>query len=662
MKFLKSFSAVCMAFLMILCVCTDILKKNDDQKVDVPPPTPTGINALYDTVHGRVFLTWNAVAAADLAGYIVYRTDPSSSTQLRLNDSLIVDTVFNDTLFKNPSDTAERIVTYRVKAQDKAGHESDYYSDPITVIAPSPSALHTTIALKILNHSGDFARIYDTITIGATYQNAGRQNMRLQWFAGRKDSLVKTVSDTARSGGDTIALSWSDTGLKSIYVAITDRSLAVWWVSVAVVIARDIPVVNAGKDSGVWVGDTIALHGAETQRFGKVAKWEWKLGSGNWTVCSGPDTVFIAPVSEHIVVCSLAVTDDIGTRVAAEKKITVYQHLLAIADGWDHNVFLKTDGTAWTCGHNHDGQLGDGTFTDQIVPVKVMSDVGGIFAGSSQTLFIKTDNSLWACGFSKLGNGSVTGGPTPVKVMSDVLSVAEGSNHNLVLKTDGSVWACGDNSHYQLGIVSENAVVTPVHVMDSVQSIAAGFNHCLALKTNKTLWAWGQNWNGQCGTGATLESAIYPVQVLTGVQAISAGSSHSLALKTDGTLWACGFNGQGQLGNGTTKDTSRFIQIATNVKTIVAGVENSMFLKTDGSLWACGYNTSGQLGDATAVSQTTPVRIMDNVQRFAPAYTHTLFLKTDGTVWACGDNTYGQFGDGTVAPRMTPGRIVPLLK
>jgi len=658
MKFVKSLPLACAAALAVLCNCSDILKKNDDQKVDAPPPAPIDLTVSYDTAHGCVLLTWKAVRVSDEAGYIIYRDDPSSSNPLRLNDSLVTDTLYRDTLFRNPTDTVERIVTYSLKTQDKAAHESEEFSDPVTIIALPPSALRTSISMKIINGSGDSARVGDMVSIAASYRNAGRQIVALQWFVGRKDSLVKTVLDTAYRGGDTIALSWPDTSLKRVYIAITDRSSAVWWDSATVFIMRDMPVVNAGKDTGVWINDTVHVHGTETQRFGSVAAWAWKLGWGSWVTCGGPDTFFIVPDAEGPLSCSLAVTDDYGNRSFDEKIVTVYQHLLAVSAGWDHTVLFKADSTVWTCGHNHDGQLGDGTNTDRLIPVKVMTGARAVIAGFFQTMVIKSDNSLWACGLCQIGPG----GPTPVKVLANVRSAAIGGSHTLVLKTDGSVWACGDNSHYQLGIVSQNPVTTPTHVMDSVQSIAAGNNHSLALKTNNTLWAWGQNWNGQCGNGKTLETAIYPVQVLNGVQAIGAGSSHSLALKTDGTLWACGINQQGQLGNATTIDTSLFVQVASGVHSIAAGINNTFFLKTDGSLWACGYNTSGQLGDATTANQPVPVRIMDAIQSFVPVYTHSLFLKTDGTLWACGDNTYGQFGDSTLTPRKTPGRILPPLR
>jgi alpha-tubulin suppressor-like RCC1 family protein len=43
----------------------------------------------------------------------------------------------------------------------------------------------------------------------------------------------------------------------------------------------------------------------------------------------------------------------------------------AIAPGDYHTAALKSDGTLWAWGRNDYGQLGDGTYVDQISPIQV---------------------------------------------------------------------------------------------------------------------------------------------------------------------------------------------------------------------------------------------------------------------------------------------------
>merc|ERR1712176_1154591 len=50
----------------------------------------------------------------------------------------------------------------------------------------------------------------------------------------------------------------------------------------------------------------------------------------------------------------------------------------AISAGGDHSMVLKTDGSVWTAGYNHVGQLGDGTTTDKDGFVMVVPSAGDV--------------------------------------------------------------------------------------------------------------------------------------------------------------------------------------------------------------------------------------------------------------------------------------------
>ena len=625
-------------------------------------PVPSGLSASYDTLHGCSVLKWNPVAFTDLAGYVIYRNDTASTTPVRLNDKLVTDTGYIDTIFADLMDTANYTFTYRIKAQDNNANLSTVFSNAFTVDAPSPTRVRTFITWKFLNTIGDSASINDTVSVIASYKNSTRKNVRLQWFADRNDSLVRTVNDTSFFGSDTMRFWWRDASAKKIFVAMTDQSSTTWWDSATVKIVQDVPVVDAGNDTIVVINDTAHLHGAATQRFGTIVKWEWKIDSGSWNPISGPDTFFIVPLTEQTVMCSLAVTDDDGNRAVDEIKIIVFITVKNVAAGVNHSMILKTDGTAWACGSNYNGQLGDGSGTNQPTPVQVMSDVKSLAAGSSFSLFLKTDATLWACGHNalgQLGDGTTTNQPTPVQVMGDVKSMAGGGTYSLFLKTDGTLWTCGHNDFGQLGDSTTTNRVPPMQVMNDVQSIAAGECHTLILKTDATLWVCGFNMYGQLGDGTTTNRAI-PVQIMSDVKSMAAGRYHSLILKTDGTLWACGDNRDGQLGDGSMTSQNTPVQVMNDVQDIAAGKSNSMIFKTDGTLWFCGDNGYGQSGNGEGGKIPRPVQVMSGVKNMASGWEHSLILKTDGTLWACGYNADGELGDGTVTGKSTPVRIVPL--
>jgi len=264
-------------------------------------------------------------------------------------------------------------------------------------------------------------------------------------------------------------------------------------------------------------------------------------------------------------------------------------------DGWGgFCLAVLGDGRVVSWGDNRSGQLGDGTTTTRLVPVLVkgipdpvvaVTCGGGALSygtgGAPASSYALTDKGeVWAWGYNgqgQLGDGTTTTRLTPVKsLISDVVAIAAGSSgipygtytivggHVLALKKDGTVWAWGLNNAGQLGDGTTTNRATPVQVanLNQVVAIAAGGmgwyrspmgGHSLALKADGTVWAWGLNNAGQLGDGTTTNRAT-PVQVssLTDVVLIGAGAFHSVAVKKDGTVWAWGGNVYGELGDGTT--------------------------------------------------------------------------------------------------------------
>jgi len=302
----------------------------------------------------------------------------------------------------------------------------------------------------------------------------------------------------------------------------------------------------------------------------------------------------------------------------------VATNVTVIAGGFYHSLFLKSDGSLWGMGWEMNGQLGNGTLGSapyfstnrpgQIVATNVTAIAGGFY----HSLFLKSDGSLWGMGndyAGQLGDGTGFVHLSPEQIVaSNVVAIAAGQTHSLFLKSDGSLWAMGSNLYGQLGNGTYNGTNLPEQiVISNVVAIAAGPSsaHSLFLKSDGSLWVMGLNAQGQLGDGTTNNVDIPEQIVGSNVTAIAAGGYHSLFLKSDGSLWAMGNNNNGQLGDGTYNKTNLPERIvASGVTAIAAGSSHSLFLKSDGSLWAMGNNSNGQLGDGTYNKTNRPERIV----------------------------------------------------
>jgi alpha-tubulin suppressor-like RCC1 family protein len=349
-------------------------------------------------------------------------------------------------------------------------------------------------------------------------------------------------------------------------------------------------------------------------------------------------------------------------------------HAQDIAGGGWHSAAICSGSVPSSWGRNDFGQLGHGTGADKITPTLIsgLSGITAVSLGNSFSLFLKSDGTVWSCGNNangQLGDGTNFARLSPVQVSSltGIVAISAGEKHSLFLKNDGTVWACGDNAQGQLGdsSLTDRYTAVKVKVVSGITAVSAGNLHSLYLKSDGTVWGCGNNGMGELGTGDNA-NRIKPVQSpsLTGISKISAGKRYfSIFLKSNGTVWATGDNPSGQLGDGTTTQQWDPVAVSslTGITDIATGWQHSVFLKNDGTVWTCGSNYWGQLGIGLVDPNphATPVQMngVSGIVKIGAGDHHSLLIKNDGTAWACGDNGNGQLGDGTNASRTSATQV-----
>jgi alpha-tubulin suppressor-like RCC1 family protein len=166
-----------------------------------------------------------------------------------------------------------------------------------------------------------------------------------------------------------------------------------------------------------------------------------------------------------------------------------------------HAIYLKNDGTVWTCGDNQYGQAGLGYIARQTTE-KILT-------------------------------------PTQVPGLEHIVEVAAGPWHDLALTSEGAVYAWGADQEGEIGTgsvgVVENCGIgrhwscapSPVLVsLNPMKQIAAG-EDSYGLLLNGELEGWGPNSKG--GLGSLLDPTQWPERIpglehVTKLEAVSAGN------------------------------------------------------------------------------------------------------------------------------------------
>lgn len=214
---------------------------------------------------------------------------------------------------------------------------------------------------------------------------------------------------------------------------------------------------GVGFLTGIVAVATAGQHSLALKSDGTVWAWGW-----NWAGQLGDGTT---------------------TNRATPVQVSALTGMRAVGAGGDHSLGVKSDGTLWAWGRNDMNQLGDGTTVDRTTPVQVtgpggvgyLAGIESASGGAFHSLALMSDGTVWAWGRNvegQLGNGTNTDESTPVQVhgsgrvgyLTKVRFVAAGYQHNLALTSSGLALSWGRNLEGQLGDGTTTNRNTPVEV------------------------------------------------------------------------------------------------------------------------------------------------------------------------------------------------------
>ena len=232
------------------------------------------------------------------------------------------------------------------------------------------------------------------------------------------------------------------------------------------------------------------------------------------------------------------------------------------------------------------------------LPVQVtgIADAVGIAAGRDMSYAIRSGGQLWAWGRNdegQLGDGTTTRRLTPVRVgpagtFTNVKTLTGGRDHGVAVRTMGRSGPGDPTTTHRWATASTTDRLLPVAIdingsaagLGTASDAAAGAHHSYALRTDGTVAAWGRNYRAEIGNGTQGTVLVTrPVSVLGVSDAVTIGAGRDMGNVTlsDGRVKSWGHNLSGQLGDGTTTNRTSAV--------FVPGITNAVKASGGGSAY-----------------------------------------------------------------------------
>jgi alpha-tubulin suppressor-like RCC1 family protein len=319
--------------------------------------------------------------------------------------------------------------------------------------------------------------------------------------------------------------------------------------------------------------------------------------------------------------------------------------------GYEHTCALASNDLLYCWGINTQGQLGNGTNTDSIVPVPVTM------------------------------TGTLSG-----KTIKDF---ALGTYHSCAIASDDLAYCWGGNWFGILGngTLEESSIPIPVSTAGvlnghTIKSIAVGRYFSCVIASDDFAYCWGQNTNGQLGDGTSIPRVV-PVAVkkdgalngktLKNLSGLTGSSAHTCAIASDDNLYCWGSNTFGELGDGTQNLYLEPVMVKNDgalqgktLKSSAADTKHTCAITSDGNLYCWGDNVKGELGTGNTTDSLEPMAV-DNtgalsgktILMVSVGYSHSCAMASDYKIYCWGDNKYGQVGTNSFnTPYLTPVQVV----
>lgn len=301
--------------------------------------------------------------------------------------------------------------------------------------------------------------------------------------------------------------------------------------------------------------------------------------------------------------------------VIQKEPVKILENIKDISLGYWCSAAISEKGDLYCWGCNRNGQVGNGTYTEKETrPIKILDNVKNVYTSETACRIIaiteKGDLYCWGtncCG--EIGIGTQTGVIKPVKVLENIKTISIGWHHVAAINEKGDLYCWGYNGTGEVGNGKPSVYqLEPVKVLENVKQVKCESDATCAVTNDGDLYCWGYNKYGQIGNGDE-KTVTEPVKILEDVKLLP-NTGMGAAIRKNNDLYCWGYNGSGQVGNGTVINQLKPVKILENINEVVCGNGHNMAVSCNGEVYAWGYNGYGQVGNGTTENQLKPVKVL----------------------------------------------------
>ena len=346
-----------------------------------------------------------------------------------------------------------------------------------------------------------------------------------------------------------------------------------------------------------------------------------------------------------------------GTAIGGHHVHASHAQLNWVHSGYSHTCLVDADGALWCSGTNEFGQVGTGEQSAYEHSTKVGGGVADgrvvtVYAAVRWTVALMSNGSLWSWGQNhrgQLGVGAVSDWAGPSRIddsgwgeeqPANAVALSTFSFHACLVRASGALWCWGHNDFGQIGVGDFLTRASPARVnaaywggsgQAQIVDVACGGGHTCALQSNGSVWCWGASSisHGQVGLAEDSQQPWLPQLVIgapAGVVALTAGHRHSCVLTTDASVWCWGdtlgatYTGGGQPWSRVPRQVPGDTWRNEAITSVKAGFAFTCAMSLADTVWCWGRGTHGELGNGGSETSETPTRtLLPGLQSVHPA-------------------------------------------